>query len=61
MNPPCKSPGTLINIGGKWWCIGEKLSSKSKYSKLNKSKKNKIASPKKKGNRTRRSAPKKTT
>lgn len=36
--PECKAPGTLVKIGGKWWCIGEKLSSKWKYSKLNKTK-----------------------
>jgi hypothetical protein len=37
--PVCKAPGTLENIGGKWWCIGEKITSKWKHSKLNKSKK----------------------
>jgi hypothetical protein len=35
----CKSPGTLEFIDNKWWCIGEKIQSKSKYSRLNKTKK----------------------
>ena len=49
---PCKSPGTLAFINGKWWCIGEKMISKSKYSKLNKSKK--LNKRKKKQTRTRK-------
>lgn len=34
----CKPPGYIVNIGGKQWCVGEKLSSKNPRSKLNKSK-----------------------
>ena len=33
----CKFPGYIVNIGGKQWCVGEKLSSKNPRSKLNKS------------------------
>ena len=49
-NPPappqtlnCKPPGVSAFIGGKWWCIGEKTSTKRKKNKTkkNKSKKNK--------------------
>jgi len=34
----CKSPGYLVFIGGKEWCVGEKLSSKNPRSPLNKKK-----------------------
>lgn len=37
----CKSPGTLEYIDGKWWCIGEKVISKWKHSRHNKTKKTK--------------------
>jgi hypothetical protein len=40
---PSKKPctGELVFVDGKQWCIGEKLSSKWKYSKLNKSERKK--------------------
>lgn len=33
---PCK--GEIVRIGGHDWCVGEKIESKWKYSKLNKPK-----------------------
>jgi len=41
MKTPCKGKGTLEYIDGKWWCIGEKIDSKWKHSKLNKTNKHK--------------------
>ena len=32
----CKSPGTLVFIDGKEWCVGEKIISKNPRSRLNK-------------------------
>ena len=37
----CKSPGSLVTIHGKTYCVGEKIQSKWKHSRLNKTKKNK--------------------
>jgi hypothetical protein len=37
MKKPCR--GTLEYIDGKWWCVGEKIISKWKHSKLNKTNK----------------------
>jgi hypothetical protein len=40
----CKSPGTIVTIDGKQWCVGEKIISKnprSKWNKKNQSKKEK--------------------
>ena len=34
----CKPPGYLVFIGGKEWCVGEKLISKNPRSPLNKRK-----------------------
>lgn len=51
MKPPCK--GTLAYIDGKWWCIGEKMISKWKYSKLNKTNNNR----RRKKTHTRKSRP----
>ena len=34
----CKLPGYLVSIGGKEWCVGEKLISKNPRSPLNKKK-----------------------
>lgn len=34
----CKPPGYLVFIGGKEWCLGEKLISKNHRSPLNKRK-----------------------
>lgn len=36
----CKSPGSLVTIQGKVYCVGEKIQSKWKHSRLNKTKKN---------------------
>ena len=42
MRKTCKSPGTLVFIDGKEWCVGEKIISKNPRSRLNKkNKKNK--------------------
>jgi len=32
----CKSPGTIVFIDGKEWCVGEKIISKNPRSRLNK-------------------------
>ena len=37
----CKSPGTLVFIDGKEWCVGEKIISKNTRSRLNKKNKTK--------------------
>jgi hypothetical protein len=36
---PCQ--GEIVRIGGHDWCVGEKIQSKWKHSKLNKTKKTK--------------------
>ena len=41
MKTRCKGNGTLEYIDGKWWCIGEKIVSTWKHSKLNKTNKDK--------------------
>ena len=47
----CKSPGSLVVIQGKSYCVGEKIQSKWKHSRLNqpKTKKNKNKTKKRKG------------
>lgn len=51
----CKSPGTIVIIDGKKWCVGEKTSKKSSKNKKGTNKKNK----KTKHNKTKRSNKKK--
>jgi hypothetical protein len=36
MKKECKAPGEIITISGKQYCVGEKIVSKWKHSKLNK-------------------------
>jgi len=56
----CKSPGTIVTIDGKQWCVGEKIISKNPRSKWNKKNKKNKKNQSKKGKKFQRKNQSKT-